>query len=50
MSEAQSERRNPSRKARPRDHFGIEEVIPKLVKQFTLNKADLRKLVEVRNA
>ncbi|XP_062385221.1 cell division cycle-associated 7-like protein isoform X2 [Sardina pilchardus] len=46
VSEAQSERRNPSRKARPRDHFGIEEELPKIVKQFTLKKEDLRRLVE----
>ncbi|XP_048086412.1 cell division cycle-associated 7-like protein isoform X1 [Alosa alosa] len=46
VSEAQGERRNPSRKARPRDHFGIEEDLPKLVKQFTLKKEDLRRLVE----
>lgn len=47
VSEPQSERRNPSRKARPRDHFGIEEELPKIVKQFTIKKEDLRRLVEV---
>ncbi|KAL2080641.1 hypothetical protein ACEWY4_024434 [Coilia grayii] len=44
---AESERRNPSRKARPRDHFGVEEKIPPLAKEFSLKKVDLRRLVQV---
>ncbi|XP_063040920.1 cell division cycle-associated protein 7 isoform X2 [Engraulis encrasicolus] len=42
-----SERRNPSRKARPREHFGVEEKLPPLEREFSVKKVDLQKLLEV---
>lgn len=46
-SDVQFERRNPSRKARPRDHFGIEEVLPKPDRQPSIKRVSLMQLLEV---
>ncbi|XP_066531204.1 cell division cycle-associated 7-like protein [Hoplias malabaricus] len=46
VSSAQSERRNPSRKARPPEHFGLEQDISIKPKEKTI-VVDIKKLMEV---
>lgn len=49
-SEVQSERRNPSRKARPPEHFGLEqEPVVAAAKPRKSVEFDLKKLMEVNN-
>lgn len=47
VSEVQSERRNPSRKARPPEHFGLEQEPVAAVKPRKSVEFDLKKLMEV---
>lgn len=47
MSEVQSERRNPSRKARPPEHFGLEWD-PVVAVKPRKSVFDLKKLMEVK--
>lgn len=46
-SVAQSERRNPSRKARPPEHFGLEQEPVTVAKPRKSVEFDLKKLMEV---
>ncbi|KAM9494256.1 cell division cycle-associated 7-like protein [Clarias gariepinus] len=47
VSEVQSERRNPSRKARPPEHFGLEQEPVAAVKPRKSVEFDLKKLMEI---
>lgn len=45
----QSERRNPSRKARPPEHFGLEQEPAVAAKPRKTVEFDLKKLMEVKS-
>ncbi|XP_065137738.1 cell division cycle-associated 7-like protein [Paramisgurnus dabryanus] len=47
FSEVQSERRNPSRKARPPEHFGVEVEEKSVSQKREVGKIDIQRLMEV---
>lgn len=49
FSEVQSERRNPSRKARPPEHFGLEKEEKAESQKKEGSKIDIQRLIEARN-
>ncbi|XP_051948746.1 cell division cycle-associated 7-like protein [Xyrauchen texanus] len=48
LSEVQNERRNPSRKARPPEHFGLEVEEKSAPHKREINKIDIQRLMEVQ--
>lgn len=49
FSEVQSERRNPSRKARPPEHFGLEKEEKAEPQKREGGKIDIQRLMGARN-
>ncbi|XP_067281797.1 cell division cycle-associated 7-like protein [Pseudorasbora parva] len=49
FSEVQSERRNPGRKARPREHFGIEVEEKPATQKRQSGQIDIQRLMEVKD-